>query len=179
VGAVGRLEPIKNHLLLVRAFVTWVTCDPMARVKARLAIVGAGPLHDEVLAEMAKAGLVDQLWLPGTRSDVPALLKHFDCFVLPSLAEGTSCTLQEAMATGMKIIATDVGDNPRMLCDGEFGILVPSNDEARLVEALAQAMHAPALSPEVRHHIVEHYGMDSMLESYTRMFCSKAGRQHD
>jgi sugar transferase (PEP-CTERM/EpsH1 system associated) len=179
IGAVGRLEPIKNHLLLARAFVRWQASHPAARASARLAIIGAGPLRDDVQAVLAQAGLADHVWLPGTRSDVPALLKQFDCFVLPSLAEGTSCTLQEAMATGMHIVATDVGDNRRLLCDGEHGELVPSADDEAMAAALARAWRQAGRGASARAHIVQHYGIEGMLKSYVAAFSKRPGGEHD
>ena len=72
----------------------------------------------------------------GKRSDVPRLISAFDVFVLPSLSEGVSLTLIEAMAGFKPVIATDVGGNPEVVSNGVTGILVPPKDEQTLVDAI-------------------------------------------
>jgi glycosyltransferase involved in cell wall biosynthesis len=66
------------------------------------------------------------VWLPGAREDVPDLMRAMDVFVLPSLAEGICNTILEAMASGLPVIATDVGGNPGSGRRGETGTLVPA-----------------------------------------------------
>ena len=72
------------------------------------------------------AGLRDRAWLPGERDDIPEILRGLDCFVLPSLAEGISNTILEAMASGLPIVATRVGGNAELVEDGLTGRLVPA-----------------------------------------------------
>ena len=64
-----------------------------------------------------EAGVADLAWLPGERHDVPDVMRGLDCFVLPSLAEGISNTILEAMASGLPVIATEVGGNPELVVD--------------------------------------------------------------
>ena len=121
VGTVGRQEPIKNQMLLARAVVRLLQERPDAFPRLRVVMVGAGPLHADIQRVFDDAGESGRLWMPGVRSDIASILRHLDCFVLPSLAEGTSCTLQEAMATALPIIATRVGGNSSLLQDGRLG----------------------------------------------------------
>jgi sugar transferase (PEP-CTERM/EpsH1 system associated) len=171
VGAVGRLEPIKNHQLLVQAFAHWVSTDPVTSSDARLVIVGDGPLRGVLERDAAQAGIRERLWLPGTRADVPELLRFMDCFVLPSRAEGTSCTLQEAMATGLRIIATDVGGNRGLLQHATFGQLVPTEDVSAMAQAIgaARASGVPSGHP-ARQHVVEYHSLKLVLRTYQRLF---------
>ena len=74
------------------------------------------------------AGIESLAWFAGARNDVPAMLRGMDCFVLPSLAEGISNTILEAMATGLPVIATEVGGNCELVVDGVTGSLVPPAD---------------------------------------------------
>ena len=106
IGTVGRQADIKNPLLLVDAFVHLVRSGAPGTERLRLAMVGDGPLHSEMALRLHNEGLSDRAWLPGARSDIADILRSFDCFVLPSLSEATSCALQEAMATGLAIVAT-------------------------------------------------------------------------
>ena len=75
-------------------------------------------------------------WLPGERADVPDVMRGLDCFVLPSLAEGISNTILEAMASGLPVLATDVGGNAELVVDGRTGEIVAPGD----VEALANGL---------------------------------------
>ncbi len=111
VGTVGRLDPVKNQALLVDACARFIAQNDEARRRLRLVIVGEGQEHAALVQRIAETGMVNRTWLAGNRSDIPGLLRCMDCFVLPSIAEGTSCTLQEAMATGLRIVATRVGGN--------------------------------------------------------------------
>jgi len=173
VGTVGRLETIKNQPLLARAFVQLVQSQPPGAARLRLAIVGAGPLAAEVLQIMQAAGLKDRLWLPGVRADVPEVLRALDCFVLPSLSEGTSCTLQEAMASGLPIVATHVGGNADLLQGGRCGSLVPSGDASAMAQAIARVLQEPLTLPNptaTRTLIVQTYGLDAVLQQYQQLF---------
>src|SRR6202011_4898704 len=87
-------------------------------------------------AAAEQLGVSDQVRFLGQVHDVPALLARASLFVLPSLTEGVSLTLLEAMARGLPVVATHVGGNPEVVADGETGLLTPPGDPA----ALAQAM---------------------------------------
>jgi len=173
VGTVGRLEPIKNQPLLARAFVQLVRSNPPAAGRLRLVIVGAGPLEVEVRQIMEDAGLLDRLWMPGVRGDVPDILRVLDCFVLPSLSEGTSCTLQEAMACGQQVVATAVGGSPALLGDGRYGLLVPSGDASAMCQAIGRFLNRQGLLPEsavTRQAVLQSHGLQTVLERYRRLF---------
>ena len=173
-GTVGRMQPVKNQALLARAFVRALADTPSLRARLRLVIVGDGPSEGEVRAILVRAGVADLAWLPGARTDVAGLLRTFDVFVLPSLAEGISNTILEAMATALPVIATDVGGNGELIEAGRTGLLVPSGD----VAALAQALTHYANSPEAarlaglagRARTEQLYGLDAMVGQYEALY---------
>ncbi len=174
VGTVGRLQTVKNQPLLARAFVRALREKPAMRGTARLVIVGEGPLRAEVEQVRAEAGMAALAWLPGARHDVADVLRALDLFVLPSQAEGTSCTLQEAMACGLPVVATAVGGTPDLVNDGVTGQLVPPDDEASLARALAQAFDQPDVvarqGQAARDQAVQRFGMCGMLRQYQQLF---------
>ncbi len=179
VGTVGRLEPIKNQPLLARSFVHLVQSQPPGAERLRLAIVGAGPLATEVRQIMQDAGQLERLWLPGVRADIAEVLRALDCFVLPSLSEGTSCTLQEAMASGLPLIATAVGGNPQVLAHGQRGLLVPIDDELALSAAMTQIWQAQTPLPDLaanRAQAIQHYGLAAALAHYQDLFGTRIKR---
>jgi sugar transferase (PEP-CTERM/EpsH1 system associated) len=170
VGTVGRLEPIKNQVLLAKAFVRLVRSRPAGSESLRLVIVGDGQLKDTVRQTMVDAGLEHRLWLPGARADIPDILRAMDCFVLPSLAEGTSCTLQEAMSTALPIVATDVGGNAALLAPETQGLLVPSGNVDAMADALQRAFVAAQQPIAARNAMLRNYSLTSVLSRYRDLF---------
>lgn len=136
VGTVGRLAEVKNQSMLVEAVAELLSRSPHLRERVRLLLVGGGPLFGKLEQRIGQLGLTDMVCMTGDREDIPALLQTMDIFVLPSLAEGISNTVLEAMATGLPVIATDVGGNPELVDDGINGHLVPVNDHVALASVL-------------------------------------------
>lgn len=135
VGTVGRLTPVKDQQLLLRAAALLREAQPGHRL--RVLLVGDGPLRESLQALAGELGIRDVLWMAGDRDDVPELLQLMDIFVLPSLGEGISNTVLEAMASGLPVVATAVGGNLELVEEGVSGRLVPSGDAAALRDALA------------------------------------------
>ena len=136
VGTVGRMEPVKDQPSLVRAFLHLLNTEPGARQRLRLVMVGNGPLREESQKLISAARAEHLAWLPGECADVPEILRALDLFVLPSLGEGTSNTILEAMASGLPILATRVGGNPELVDEGHTGMLVPAAEPVLLAEAI-------------------------------------------
>lgn len=180
VGTVGRLQTVKNQPLLARAFVRALQDNPAMRDTARLVIVGEGPLRAEVERVLAEAGMTDLAWVPGARDDVADMLRSLDLFVLPSQAEGTSCTLQEAMASGLPVVATAVGGTPDLVQEGVTGHLVPPDDEQALADAMAHAFENPGAAAYQgqagREYAMRQFAMDAMVRQYQQLFAPQVGR---
>lgn len=174
VGTVGRMQTVKDQTLLARAFVLLLERHPELRDRVRLVMVGEGPLRAQSLAILKQAGAVDLAWLPGERNDIPDLLRSLDCFVLPSLAEGISNTLLEAMASGLPVIATRVGGNPELVQEKVTGVLVPSADAGAMAEAIANYARVPATAAEcgrqARAEVLKCFSMDSMEAAYRGLY---------
>jgi sugar transferase (PEP-CTERM/EpsH1 system associated) len=174
VGTVGRMEAVKDQTNLARAFVTAVRVQPSARDRMRLVLVGEGTLRSQAAAILREAGLSDLAWLPGERADVPELLRGLDCFVLPSLAEGVSNTILEAMATALPVVATRVGANGELVEDGATGCLVPAGDS----DALARGILAYFSDPKTaeghgragRQRVERKFSLEHMVEQYHDLY---------
>jgi sugar transferase (PEP-CTERM/EpsH1 system associated) len=180
VGTIGRMQPVKDQLTLARAFALLLARRPELRARLALVMVGDGPLRAEVEAVLGQAGLAELAWLPGTRSDTPELLKAFDLFVLPSLAEGISNTILEAMATGLPVVATNVGGNPELVADGTTGRLVPRDDPAALAAALESYVDEPAglrvHGEAARARVEAELSLARMVEQYDRLYSRLTAR---
>lgn len=172
IGTVGRQVHIKNPLMLVDAFISLAQSGLAGTERMRLAMVGDGPMQAELSERLRAAGLQDRAWLPGVRSDVAEILRALDCFVLPSLSEGTSCTLQEAMATRLPIVVTDVGGNAELLERGACGALVPSGDvEALKAQLLAQIHGAGAeQAATALNSAHQRHSLSAVIQKYRHLF---------
>lgn len=142
IGAVGRLVELKNHRLLIEQMPALLAEWPALR----LVILGGGPLEETLRAQIASLGLGERVLLAGQRSDVADLTPAFDIFAMPSLTEGLSIALLEAAATGLTLVATDVGGNPEVVKHGDTGLLVPVADGPALQQALRACLADPARS---------------------------------
>lgn len=182
IGSVLRMQPVKDPLNLARAFVRLVTDAPTLRRRARLAMIGDGPLLPQVRNELTRAGLQDLAWLPGARDDVPDLLRAFDVFVLPSLAEGISNTILEAMATGLPVIATGVGGSTELVVDGETGALVPPADCAALAQALSRYVNDRSLTErhgrQSRARCEREFSLAAMVQRYVEVYDELLGMRN-
>lgn len=181
MGTVGRQVDIKNPLLLVEAFITLARSGAPGSERLRLAMVGDGPLAADIRQRLQSADLLGRAWLPGVRSDVAYILRALDCFVLPSRSEATSCTLQEAMATGLPIVATDVGGNAALLDHGRCGTLVPTDNAHALTEHIRQHQRLGTHNAQAiaaLHKARQHYALGAVLRRYSALFLGHTD-QHD
>ena len=174
VGTVGRMQSVKGQTVLAQAFVQALRAAPELRDRVRLVLVGAGPLRAECEAILAAAGLRDLAWLPGERNDVPEVMRGLDCFVLPSLAEGISNTILEAMSSGLPVIATAVGGNPELVTAGRTGWLVPAGDAGAIARALVDAAMDPAraaaLGRAARAEVERRFSLSGMVDAYGALY---------
>ena len=139
IGHVGRFEPVKNHAFLLDAFSIVLRNLP----RARLVLVGDGPVRDEIAAKAKALGIAEQVLFAGTSDDVPAYMRMFDLFVLPSLSEGLGIVCVEAQAAGTPAIVSDAVPHEALVVQGamEFLPLALGADAwaGKIVEALEQA----------------------------------------
>ena len=142
-GTVGRLAEVKNQRIILEAAAQALTASPALRERLRLVIVGEGVMRESLESLAQELGLKELLWMPGDRNDIPGLLRAMDVFLLPSLGEGISNTLLEAMATGLPVIASRVGGNPELVQERENGLLVPVGDRAALCDAMLELFESP------------------------------------
>src|SRR5262249_3104801 len=140
----------------------------------RLVIAGDGPLRPGIEQVLRDGGVADHAWLAGDRSDIPDLLRGLDAFVLPSLAEGISNTILEAMATGLPIVATRVGGNGELLTEGRTGRLIPSADVDAMAAAMLDDWRQPDAARErgrrARADVERRFSLDAMVAAYAGLY---------
>ncbi len=139
VGTVAHLSREKglNYLIEAAAMI------PDVHKRLRFLIVGEGNARQELQDLVCEKGLQDLFRFVGFRTDIASLIKSFDIFVLPSLSEGLSSAILEAMAASLPIVATQVGGIPELISDGDNGLLVPPADPAALARAIQRLAENP------------------------------------
>lgn len=165
IGVVGRLDPIKDHPTLFKAF--QVVRKKISDVE--LLVIGDGP-EREKLEKIAGKGIT----FLGNRRDVPELMKSMDVFVLPSLNEGISNTILEAMATAVPVIATNVGGNPELVKDGISGRLFEVGDSEGLANIILDYCwnidKRQSHGVNARKTVLKNFSIDKMVDQYTRVW---------
>ena len=170
LGFVGRLHPVKGVGDLLRAVAVLRPQHPFLR----LLIVGDSPLRADLEQQAAAFSLSDTVIFAGRQDDVAAVLPGLDVLVLPSLAEGLSNILLEAMAAGLPVVATAVGGTPELVIDGETGLLVPPQDADSLALAIRQLLENPILARQMgeagRRRVQTHFSMEQMVKQTEQLY---------
>ena len=141
VGTLCVLRPEKNVRLLMGAFAVIAATRP----EIKLLIVGSGPEEAQLRELAERLGIGTACSFRPSTSEVAAALRSMDVFVLPSLTEGLSNALMEAMASGCCAVASRVGGNPELIAEGVTGLLFESDNKDSLVNRLAGVLDDPAL----------------------------------
>ncbi len=176
LGTVGRLSPEKDQLTLVRAYLALLARRPRWAQESVLLIVGDGPLRGALEALLAAAPPAHRaaVRLLGARDDVPELMREWDLFCLPSLTEGISNTILEAMASGVAVLATAVGGNPELVVDGVTGRLVPPADPEAMSRALETLLAQPEAMAKMgdagRARAEENFSIEAMVANYLSLY---------
>ncbi|MDC8446585.1 MAG: TIGR03088 family PEP-CTERM/XrtA system glycosyltransferase [Nitrosomonas sp.] len=174
IGSVGRMEAVKDYPTLIRAFIRLLEAIPDARESLRLMIVGGGSSRSGCLEMVCKSGYEKLIWMPGERSDIPDLMQKMDLFVLPSLGEGISNTILEAMSCSLPVVATRVGGNVELIDESQSGVLVEPGDEVALEEAILKYYVRPELLEKhgkfARNKIETYFSMSAMIENYMNVY---------
>jgi sugar transferase (PEP-CTERM/EpsH1 system associated) len=181
VGTVGRLVPVKDQRTLVAAAAALRGVFPQLRVL----LVGDGPLTNDLHRQVQALGLGDVVRLLGNRADIERVLPALDVFVLSSLSEGMSNTIQEAMASGLPVVATDVGGARELVVAGQTGLLVPAGQPQAMADAVEALLRAPsdraAMGDAARRRAEAEFSLQRMIGDYERVYLelgARSGMKH-
>ena len=174
VGTVGRMQTVKDQVMLANAFVLAVRAAPQLKDRLRLVMVGDGPLRAQTSAILEAAGIAHLAWLPGERSDVDAVMRSLHVFALPSLAEGISNTILEAMASALPVLATNVGGNADLVEHGLTGYIVPAACPQAMADRLLELASAPAHARQMGkagcQRVKQRFSMEAMVQTYQTVY---------
>lgn len=177
IGNVGRMVPIKDQRTLLKAAEVVIGRG----IDLSVVLVGWGP---ELAAlrgyAETSAQLAGRVSFVGRFGDVPGALNALDAYVLPSLREGMSNTLLEALASGLPVVATRVGGNPEVVEENRSGWLFSPGDVLGLSEHLQRLAGHPGLCRQfgnaARLRATERFGLNRMLQDYRNLYLELAGR---
>jgi glycosyltransferase involved in cell wall biosynthesis len=173
VGTAGRFFTEKDYGTLLRGFAALAPANP----DAHLAMIGDGPEQSSLQALATSFGdpIAARIHFLGWRTDLPDVLPLLDTFVLSSRSEGLPLVALEALACGVPLAVTPVGDLPEVVTDGQAhaGLLFPIGDHAalgRALAALADDNARAAFAKAGRARVLQRYSQAAMVDSYTRAY---------
>jgi glycosyltransferase involved in cell wall biosynthesis len=165
VVAAGRLVPVKNHALAIRAI-----ADVPGAV---LAILGEGPLQDELEQQATELGIADRVVLAGLRDDARAIMGAADAVVVSSIGEGLPLVALEALAARTPLVATSVRGVRELLTDDRDSLLVPDGDADALAAALRRVLEDAELAARLTDagtELVAPYTEERMVSAYLETY---------
>ena len=175
---VARHHPVKDQATLLRGFALVAPKLP----GVELLMVGDGPLRRDLESLAAELGIADRVRFLGIRSDIADVMKAADVFALTSVSEAASLTLLEAMASGLPVVATNVGGNMELARPDREGLLFPRADAAGCADALRRLFDEPELAARLgasgRARALERYQLGRTVEEYFALYrrlCPKGG----
>ena len=176
VGSVAHFRGEKNQALLVEAF---ARCS--ARDRARLLLVGDGPERPRVEALAEQLGVADRVDFAGPADDTAPVYRRLDVFALSSRTEQMPLVVLEAMASGLPVASTDVGDVARMIAPENRPHVVAPDDPDALAGALdrlvTDASHRGSLGRANRRRAEAEYEADRCLDAWISLYEEAAGNR--
>ena len=170
ITCIGRLDEFKGVEHLLEAFRRVIA----GGVDARLTLIGTGPDEEKLKRIVAALALEDKVLFKGRCENVVQEFSDTDIFVLPSLSEGMSNVLLEAMSCGLPVVATEVGAAADMISNRVNGMLVPPANPAALSNALIELLRndvlAGSLGKAARKTIEEQYGLERAADCYEKLY---------
>lgn len=164
IGCVAKLRKQKGHQYLISAFAEVLKNNK----NVFLLLVGDGDERKSIEKQTHDLGITEDVLLIGNRDDIPELLQIIDIFVLPTLFEGMSNALMEAMAAGKPIIATDIPENKELINDNVSGILVPTKNPAAIAkniqELITDKLQAQNIVTNAKREALERFSLKKITQ---------------
>jgi glycosyltransferase involved in cell wall biosynthesis len=170
IGTVARLDPIKNHTMMLRAFKRVLDTG----LNCKLMLVGDGEQMPILLNLIESLQISEQVILTGYEPKPQNHLALMDIYLLPSLSEGTSMTLLEAMSLGKPCIVTHAGGNPEIVLNDETGLVTPNDDEAAYAHAIITLAKNVELQTQygqaAKKRFEEIFSIPNMVKAYQTIY---------
>ncbi|MHC1785271.1 MAG: glycosyltransferase family 4 protein [Anaerolineaceae bacterium] len=170
IGFTGRIQKVKNLDILIRAFALLSPDYP----HLRLALAGSGDLQSELEALSKSLGVADRITWTGFVNDIPGFLSSMDIYIQPSINEGLSLSILEAMAAGKPVIATRVGSAEDVIDNENTGLVIQPRSEEAIVNSVKILLDNPdlrqRLAQNAKNTVFEKYNLQKMVDSYIKLY---------
>jgi glycosyltransferase involved in cell wall biosynthesis len=170
---VGRLEPVKNHALLLNAFRAALSDLP----ELRLWMVGDGNEREMLERLAAELDITRQVTFWGQQLDVAPYFSAADAFIMSSKSEGLPISLLQAFSLGVPAIVNDVGGMAEVVRLANAGIAAPAGDSAGMAAAILRLANNDALREEYSRNageaFVSRFSLQTMVDAYTELYRSR------
>lgn len=174
IGNTGRLAQQKDNETLIRAMVPLKSA--LKERPFTLLLAGDGPDQQKLQDLVQSLNLSENVRLLGFRTDIPAFLNTLDVFVSPSLWEGLSISLLEAMAAARPIVTTSIPPNAELIEHEVTGLLVPPKSPEQIAQAIVRFVQEPDLAQRcataARQRVLECYTIDRMFQETWNLYVS-------
>jgi sugar transferase (PEP-CTERM/EpsH1 system associated) len=176
IGSVGRLDPIKNYRLLIDA----ARIVLAKQEQVAFTVLGDGPCQQELERQAADLGIAGHVHLLGRRYESPRFLQTLDVFVLPSISEGMSNSVIEALATGLPVVCPALPTHREVISAGVDGILIENFTSETLAETLLHLLDDEAerlrLSRAARETACRQFSLQRMVDRHASLYHEVLGR---
>ena len=166
--SVGRLEPVKNHQLLVEIF------QKLSHINCNLLIVGSGPEYSSLKAAIDKFNLGARIQLLGYREDAAELIAKSHCLLLPSLREGLPLVMLESALCKVPIIASSQSLGNTLIGKDEGYIVDLTEFEKAMMEVINNYENARMKAEKFYSKVKQHYSLESCIQSHERLYAKIA-----
>ncbi len=177
--AVGRFDEAKDYPTMLKAFARAVNGRKMV-----LLLVGGDGLEEQMAPVARELGIEGRVRFLGVRDDVQTLMKAADAYLMSSAWEGMPMVLLEAAASGLPIVATDVGGISEVVQDGTTGFLVEAGEPDRMAEAIRHLMELPAekrdeMGRKGRERVEERFGLPAVVDQWEALYAELAQKREE
>ena len=181
IGCTGSLRKKNGHIYLIEA------ASILDNRKLCYRFVGSGEEETKLKELVKQKHLENCIQFTGYRSDIPQQLSMLDIYVQPSLYEGLPNSVLEAMASGLAIIATNVGGTSEAIIDGKTGFLVPPRDAKAIAEKITYLIEHPNVARRIgcnaKAYVKEKFSIEGMVrkteELFETMISEKLGLKYE
>jgi len=170
--SVGRLNKVKGHSYLIESF---KKVNDQLSEDDKLIIIGDGKEKDNLLHKIKELKLSDSVFLLGRKNNVSDYLNAADLFISPSIHEGFGISIAEAMASGVPVIATDVGGVSELIEDEKTGFLLKSGSAEDLTRKIKHLLDLPTddlkkITDAARDDIEKKFSIGIMVKKYEYLY---------